>query len=102
VITTTGTSVREQLIVVGGDFNIPPYATISTGGAAQPPQRRVGYFWLFVFEDFGDYRCYLAKRGAVYAPGTWVSYADVVKPSGYALRLDIVFDESGLQYTIKT
>lgn len=65
-----------------------------------PPQRRVGYFWLYVFLNAAPFQCYMIDRGSVYAPGTFVEKKLTTLPADWSARADVVFDYPSLNYTI--
>lgn len=74
--------------------------SVAITGEPLPPQRRVGYFWLYVFFNASPFQCYLVNRGAVYAPGTYVETELRSLPADWSTRADVVFDEANLDYTI--
>lgn len=98
--TVSGVSNIGTPVLVSASPPVSLALSIAITSQPLPPQRRVGYFWLYTFLNASPFQCYMVGRGAVYAPGIFEEFKRETLPANWSLRVDVVFDEAGLNYTI--
>ena len=64
-----------------------------------PPQRRMGYFWLYCFEDVAPRQHYVMESGIIYAPGVWIPIRIPPFSPNYLYRLDVSWNLAGFPWT---
>lgn len=98
--TQSGTSISGVPFSITAGQPLSFAFSVAITSAPLPPQVRVGYFWLYAYIPSPPFQCFMIKRGAIYQPGILEDFPQRFVTSAYALRADIVFDESGLSYTV--
>lgn len=66
-----------------------------------PPQKRIGYYWLYVFQNAAPNQCFLIDRAPIYKPGIYKEVKLVNVSSAFSLLIQAVFDEPGNSYVIQ-
>jgi len=64
-----------------------------------PPQRRMGYFWLYSFENVAPSQHYVMESGIIYAPGVWIPIRIAPFSPNYLYRLDVTWNLAGFPWT---
>lgn len=95
-----GVSNEGTLLTLGHYEGLDFAYSVTISSEPLPPQRRIGYFWVYAFLREAPFTSYMLERGAVYAPGVYVEFPKRFIGLNFALRADTIFDESGLPYII--
>lgn len=72
--------------------------SITFPGQPLPPPKRVGYFYVWLFEPSPTNQCQLLASGALYKPGIYRGITDAKLYPPFFVRLDAYFDVGGLGY----
>lgn len=94
----SGVSVSGVLVTALATPPLSLSMAIAITSARLPPQKRIGYYWVYLYVIASPNQHYLVQRGAVYSPGVYSDLVAKIATGAYGLRLDTLFDYPGFSY----
>jgi hypothetical protein len=97
---TSGTSVLGLQTLNGTENPTGTTWSLAMTGTPLPPAKRLGYFYVYTYNNVSPFQCYIIDRGPVYAPGLYRSFSVPRVASTWRYRWDVVWDVPGKTWTL--
>jgi hypothetical protein len=97
---STGVSVIGGVVLLAAPPPLVKTLSVAITSQPVPPQRRVGYFYVYAFIGVSPFQCFILKGDAVYAPGIYEDFPANLIDNSYNLRVDIKFEVGNLNCTV--
>lgn len=95
----SGISIVGRQTLLNNAAVVSRQLSIQITNQPSPPQRRLGFFYLYVFENVDPRQHYVMESGIVYAPGIWIPIRIPPFTPSYLYRLEVSWNLAGFPWT---
>lgn len=95
----SGLSIVGRQTLLNNAAVVSKQLSVAISNQQLPPQRRLGFFYLYSFENIAPRQHYVMESGILYAPGVWIPIRIGPFSSSYLYRIDVVWNLAGFPWT---